>query len=357
MVVDPDIRRAFTLPADFYRSPESYERQKDLVFARSWHYVGSRAEAKGLLPRTFYEGSLNEPVILGEEANAPICFSNVCTHRGSILLDAPCDAETIRCRYHGRRFDACGRFLSMPEFDEAESFPSEQDHLPRVPLGAWGPLLFASIDPAVDSTTILAPMEERLSFFRPETLRHRESRDYRVAAHWALYCDNYLEGFHIPFVHPSLAGAIDYGAYDVELFDHLSLQVAVTKDERAAFDLPESHPDHGRGIGAYYFFLFPTTMINLYPWGLSLNVVEPHGPADTRIRFLSFVREGDPPELRNQGAGADLDAVEREDEEVVLSVQRGVRSRLYERGRYSPARERAVHHFHRLLASYVSSGR
>lgn len=349
--MDPDIRRAFTLPAEIYRSQEAYQRQLDRVFARSWHYIGDRAREPGLSPHSFYEGSLDEPVILGEEDGAPICFSNVCTHRGAVLLENPCRSESIRCRYHGRRFDSQGRFLSMPEFEEAEGFPSEKDDLPRLHVGPWGPLLFAAIDPAVELSTLLAPLEERLRFFDPTGLRLTDRRDYRFAANWALYCDNYLEGFHIPFVHPALAGAVDYSAYEVELFDHVSLQTAATKDPGEAFDLPGDHPDYGRGIGAYYFFLFPTTMINLYPWGLSLNVVEPHGPAETRIRFRSYVRDGD---RRNRGAGADLDGVEQEDEEIVLSVQRGIQSRLYDRGRYSPEREQAVHHFHRLLERYMS---
>jgi choline monooxygenase len=64
------------------------------------------------------------------------------------------------------------------------------------------------------------------------------------------------------------------------------------------------------------------------------------------VSFLSYVLD----ETKiGEGAGADLDRVEREDEAVVEAVQRGCRSRLYERGRYSPDREQGVHHFHRLL--------
>jgi choline monooxygenase len=37
-------------------------------------------------------------------------------------------------------------------------------------------------------------------------------------------------------------------------------------------------------------------------------------------------------------------------------VQRGVRSRLYHRGRYSPKRETGVHHFHRLLEGFLRNG-
>jgi choline monooxygenase len=93
-------------------------------------------------------------------------------------------------------------------------------------------------------------------------------------------------------------------------------------------------------------------MLNFYPWGLSLNLVLPLGPERTRVSFLSFVHDET---LRGTGAGADLHRVEMEDEEIVESVQRGVRSRLYDRGRYSPRRETGTHHFHRLLARTMAA--
>ncbi|HVD51611.1 MAG TPA: SRPBCC family protein, partial [Candidatus Udaeobacter sp.] len=82
----------------------------------------------------------------------------------------------------------------------------------------------------------------------------------------------------------------------------------------------------------------------------SVNVVTPLAVDRTRVSFLPFVWDA---AKRESGAGAGLDRVEREDEAVVESVQRGVRSRLYDRGRYSPAREGGVHHFHRLLAEFM----
>ena len=100
------------------------------------------------------------------------------------------------------------------------------------------------------------------------------------------------------------------------------------------------------GTHAYYWWLFPNLMFNVYPWGLSVNVVMPLSPARTRVIFRSFVAE---PALLGQGAGGALDPVEMEDEAAVLGVQRGIRSRLYSKGRYSPQHERGTHHFHRLI--------
>ena len=92
-------------------------------------------------------------------------------------------------------------------------------------------------------------------------------------------------------------------------------------------------------------------MLNFYPWGLSLNLVQPLAIDRTRVLFRSYV--ADPAQLET-GAGASLDRVEAEDEAIVQAVQRGVRSRLYTRGRYSPTRERGVHHFHRLLCEHFT---
>jgi choline monooxygenase len=85
---------------------------------------------------------------------------------------------------------------------------------------------------------------------------------------------------------------------------------------------------------------------------MSVNVVRPLSLDRTRVSFLAYVWDST---RLDRGAGAGLDRVEREDEAVVESVQRGVRSRLYHRGRYSPKREQGVHHFHRLLERCLSA--
>jgi choline monooxygenase len=181
--------------------------------------------------------------------------------------------------------------------------------------------------------------------FRPEL-----SRDFRVGAHWALYCENYLEGFHIPFVHAALNEVIDFGDYTTELFPYSSLQLGIAKDDDDCFDLPASSPDHGKKVAAYYFFIFPNIMFNFYPWGLSINIVKPETTTASKVSFLTYVADE---EKYGRGAGAGLDTVELEDEEVVEAVQKGVRSRFYTSGRYSVTREQGTHHFHRLIAQHL----
>jgi choline monooxygenase len=348
--IDPDITRAATLPGGFYTDAEAYARLRERVFSRSWQLVGDteRVPTVGAWPFTFLQGCVDEPLLVTRDGKGALhALSNVCTHRANLLCVEAAACEGLRCHYHGRRFSLDGRFLSMPEFADARDFPSERDHLPRVPHGTLGPLLFAALDPLMPLDELLAPVRERVGWLPFDRLVHEPAgaRDFDVPANWALYLDNYLEGFHIPFVHPSLNGLLDFGAYVTELSPWGSLQLGVARAGEASFE----RLDQGRSVAAYYFWLFPNTMLNVYRWGISVNVVEPQAIDRTRVRFRSYVWDR---ALLERGAGSGLDQVEAEDEEVVVRVQGGVRARLYHRGRYSPTREAGVHHFHRLLARY-----
>ena len=352
--IDPDIRRASTLPAWTYSDPAVFAAQREAVFARSWQWMADadRVKVPGrVCPVTLLDPVLAEPLVLARDREDRVhCFSNVCTHRGTVVCEGEGVESFLRCRDHGRRFALDGRFLSMPEFDQAENFPSPADDLPHVPFGRWGKLVFASLAPAFPFADWVRDLEARCGFLPLEnaTFDAARSREYLVHANWALYCDNYLEGFHIPYVHAGLAQVLDYDQYRTELFAWSNLQLGVAGEGQEAFAIPAGHPDAGTRIAAYYWWLFPNTMVNLYPWGISLNVVQPLAVDRTRVSFLSFVWDAS---KADRGAGAALDRVEREDEVIVESVQRGTRARLYERGRYSPTREQGVHHFHRLLAS------
>ena len=354
LAVDPDITRARTPDPAFYASEAAYAASRERVFARTWQWIGDLAdvgEPQALSPRTLLPGLLDEPLLLARDGDGVLrCLSNVCTHRANLLVDAPCRTREIRCRYHSRRFDLAGRMTFMPEFAGVADFPSPADDLPQVPLAQWMGHAFASLAPARPCEAFFGDVAARMPWLDAARYRHDPSRDrdHAVDCHWALYVENYLEGFHIPFVHPGLSAVVDHATYSTELFRYASLQVARARPGEAAF-APQAG-DGGAAIAAYYWFVFPNLMLNFYPWGLSLNLVEPQSVASTRVRFRSYV--GDPAKL-GAGAGAALDRVEAEDEAIVNAVQKGVRSRLYRGGRYSPTQERGVHHFHRLLAEFM----
>lgn len=356
--IDPDITKAETLPASFYRDTEVFELLKEKVFLKSWQFIGDEQLvrlAEDVYPFVLLDNYLTEPMLLVREQNDDIkCLTNVCTHRGNLIAQHPGNQKKLKCLYHGRRFGLDGKFEHMPEFQEAKDFPRTCDDLHQFPLEKWGPLLFAGMDDIIPFASIIEKMKERVGFLPLEEykLDNARSKDYLVNAHWALYCDNYLEGFHIPFVHQDLNAALNYGAYTTEIYDYLNLQIGYADDHIELFDLPEGHPDFGKKVGAYYYWVFPNMMFNFYPWGLSINVVKPISMSKTKVSFISYVWD----ETKIEGgAGALLDKVEREDEFVVEGVHKGIRSHYYKAGRFSPKMEKGVHHFHQLLARFISS--
>ena len=355
--VAEDIAVAKTLSTSFYTDPSCFEAAKEKIFAPCWHFIGDQNVVMvpgSCYPFTLLPAYLNEPLLLTRDKEDRLhCLSNVCTHRGNLLLTQACKTSNLRCKYHGRLFRLDGTFHSMPEFKEVQNFPTAADNLHQLSLFQWGPLLFTSLNNHLPAALFLGDVLQRVAWlpienfvFRPEL-----SKEYFVQAHWALYCENYLEGFHIPFVHADLNAVIDYGNYTTELFRYSNLQVGIAKDEEACFDLPPASPDYGKKIAAYYFWIFPNLMLNFYPWGLSINVVLPISTSQTKVCFYSYVWNE---EKRATGAGAELDKVELEDEEVVQQVQKGIHSRFYKHGRYSVTREKGTHHFHRLLAAFMS---
>ncbi|MBL7814454.1 MAG: Rieske 2Fe-2S domain-containing protein [Saprospiraceae bacterium] len=352
-----NIAAAQTLPTHFYTEESFFEQSKEKIFERTWHFAGDTEGlrlAENLMPHTILPNFIDEPVLFSRTQTGSLhCLSNVCTHRGNILVDHTCTSNQIRCRYHGRRFRLDGQFFHQPEFDGVENFPSEKDNLPHVPFGVWDDkLLFAGIKPTFSLDDFIGDMKKRLGWLPLSNFKFdaTRSRDYLVKSHWALYVENYLEGFHIPFVHGSLNAVLDYGSYKSEIYRFANLQLGFAKSGEDAFDLPKESPEYGQHVAAYYYWVFPNMMFNFYPWGLSVNVVKPLSTSMTKVSFLCYV--WDESKL-GTGAGADLDKVEREDEAVVEAVQKGIRSRFYESGRYSAKREQGVHHFHRLIAEFM----
>jgi choline monooxygenase len=354
--VDKNIGKAKTIGTGFYTEQRFYEEAKEKIFASSWQFIGDMGRLRSAgdaYPFTLLENYLNEPLLLTKDKQNKInCLSNVCTHRGNLIVYEPCKLNQLRCRYHGRLFGLDGKFISMPEFKEVEDFPTKDDDLHQLPLFKWEELLFTSLNAQHTPGDFLGEMMKRVEWFPIDQLEFKAnlSKDYYVEANWALYCENYLEGFHIPFVHAGLNQVLDFGEYTTEVFQYSNLQLGIGKKDDVCFDLPPSSPDHGKDVAAYYFWVFPNMMFNFYPWGLSVNIVEPLDISKCRVRFLTYVSDDTKLE---KGAGSGLNMVELEDEDVVQHVQKGIRSRFYKHGRYSVKHEKGTHHFHSLIAEFM----
>ena len=201
------------------------------------------------------------------------------------------------------------------------------------------------------------PLEETLENL-PETLAGRglesmrlaSRKDWTVACNWKVYVDNYLEGYHIPIVHPSLFKELDYARYETQTHRSYSLQRAPLRQD-APGQLPRG--DDSAEDEALYFWIFPNLMINVYADNFSTNLILPLGHDRTLTVFEWYFRDPEDIAVREtvRSMVAFSDEIQLQDIAICEAVQKGLKSRTYERGRYSVRRENGVHHFHRLLAA------
>ena len=354
--VNKRIELANTLPSEFYTDGKFYSLVKEKIFLKSWQWIDSNGINKKnqiIIPINILEDLINEPIILLKNNDEIKCYSNVCTHRGNILIENQCTLKKIVCNYHGRRFNLNGKFEFMPEFESVKNFPSINDDLKNLPLINWHGLFFVGINPIFELLPILKQIEKRISFLPLKKLKIKNdlSQDYFVNSHWAIYCDNFLEGFHVPYVHNGLNNVLDYKNYETEIYKNFNLQIGFSKNKEECFQFPKNHEDYGKKIAAFYYWIFPNIMLNIYPWGISLNVVCPIDMSKTKVLFRSYVLDSS---KLNNGASEDLNRVELEDEKIVENVHKGINSSFYSSGRFSAKREKGVHHFHYLISQFLN---
>jgi choline monooxygenase len=375
--VDADIRRAEGLPPRAFADPDVLARELATVFERAWLLapeptgggLSDGVDARPLAEQTAARGArvplsqLGRPLFLqrGWDDDALRCFANTCTHAWYPLVLGASRGPTLVCAQHGRRFDCAGRYVSQPGFAGLPDFPRDCDHLAEVAVAPWRGLLFtrfAASGPSLADT--LAPVDDTLVRLPDDARAAAPGTVREVAGNWKQHACNYLDRFHVAFIHRApggLADVCDLATYTTELYDHAVLQWVYAAHADDGFD-PAALPDRfrdpagkGRRVFAIWWFVWPNLTLNYYPWGLSINVYQPIAGRPDATRFLWYHHVADAAKYAERDRRWLSAQVDAEDLDALAQVSRGLRSGLAVRGRFAPDEERAVHWFHRRVAS------
>ncbi len=339
------VARARALHACAYVDPGFEVRDKDFVFGRGWHLLAHTSRLRAPGDHVVID-CCGLPVIAVHGTDGVIrAFHNVCRHRAGPI--ATCDglaARSLRCRYHGWNYGLDGALKSAPEMEGAEDFDKTSIQLPRMEVRIWQGLVFAAnhVDAAPDFDAFVAGIDARIGDAGGFSGYGRHQHvAYEIACNWKVYVDNFLEGYHLPHVHPTLNRLLDYRSYLIELSQWHSLQWS---------PLESNNTVYGNG-DALYYWLWPNTMLNILPGRLQTNRVVPLGVDRCRVEFDYYYPEtGTTTGVADHEADAAFsEQVQAEDIMICEVVQRGLASGSYEAGRLNPLREKAVHHFHELL--------
>ena len=266
-------------------------------------------------------------------------FYNVCRHHAACVAQGRGNAEVLTCPYHGWAYRLDGSLRRAPRLGHLENFNVKEFGLKPLTHEVWGGLVFVHFGtPERTVAETYAGLEEFIDPAGVEKLHFVTRRRYELACNWKVFCDNYLDGgYHVEYLHPDLAANLDLDNYETLLKERFSIQRCGSEGEVERL-----------GEGAAYAFCYPNVMLNRYGKILDINLALPKGPDRCEIVFDYFFA----PECGDEFIEKSLASshqVQLEDVGICESVQLGLKSKGYDKGRYAPRIELGELHFAKLL--------
>lgn len=338
------LARAQTIPSEWYHSKEILEFEKEHLFSEFWQLACHENQLPEQGDMHTLDVAGNPIIIVRDRDNDLRAFYNVCKHRGGPVAVKKGTTSVLQCKYHGWTYKLDGSLRGVPQFNKVDLFDKKDFGLEPVDLEIWQGIVFIKLSRNERLLNkLLDGISNRISPIDLSTFSHFADESYEIACNWKVYVDNFLEGYHIPIVHPELAKLLDYSNYSVETQPWYSLQHSPLKEEDNIY---------GSGKGeAFYYFIFPNIMLNILPGRLQTNVVRPISPTQTEVLFSYYYRDITSEEAL-ESIHNDISyshKVQLEDIEICEKVQKGLGSKAYDKGRFSVDREEAVYHFQSLL--------
>src|SRR5436305_2580104 len=253
--VDADIARAWTLPSALYTDPAIYEAEREQIFAPTWQVVGRREQAAK--PGDYFTTEIaGEPLLICRDGEDKLrAFYNVCRHRAGPPAEGCGSRKVFRCAYHGWTYGLDGRLLNAPECEGVENFSFADFGLRPIRVEEWANWIFVNLEeqgePLLDSLTELASQTRR---FGLEKMRFSERREYVMQCNWKAYVDNYLEGYHLPSVHPGLNRELDYSSYETKQCERHSVQFSPIRGAENATSTERRYKSASANDMAEYFW-------------------------------------------------------------------------------------------------------
>ncbi len=319
-----------TLEAALYRGADRYNSERRHVFARAWLLAAH--ESQFTAPGSYVAVSVaGYPLIVVRGEDGVLRgFHNVCRHRAGPLADdgeGAC-AGALVCRYHGWKYALDGRLANARDFGPAEGFDPRDYALYPVRCESWRGFVFVNMDrdasPLAGATAVF---DERLRDWPIDTYKFTRRSTHEIRCNWKTYVENYLEGYHVPNVHPALDAAIDAAQYKVEI--------------QAPAMFYSAPPRGGSPVSGLWGWLWPCLGINVYSNGVMMERMWPIDHARTRLDYLYFFPK-DLPESEIARAMAASEVTTIEDVAITEAVQRNLDAGIYAKGRLSPKHETGV---------------
>ena len=373
------IDSAFTLTPDAYRLQEFYEAESQQVFGKGWVCVGYTSHLRQPGDKLVATVS-GQPILLTcDKQRAIHAFYNVCRHRGSMLVEKNDCSNVIRCPYHSWGYGLDGKLLGAPYFADNEaladtaasvvremkSFCKDDFGLLPLRVETWGCLVFVNLDDSARPLSAwLGDLPTRLKGYPLDKFQLHQRKTFEVNANWKLVAENFMEYYHLPWVHPELntvSTLVNHqrwqgpGMY-TGMCTHPLTRADLPIDPGLLPNIPGISEHDSKT--AYWVLIAPNVALFLLPHHLFTLIINPDGVGRT-IEYADLLVH--PATLEAPGAEASLDAIFRfwdlvnqQDIGAVERVQRGIQTKRYQGGRMCFKFEESIHRFQNIIIDLMT---
>jgi len=349
------------LPPFAYTGEDFWQAEKDQLFPNAWVLVGfahEMANPGDAMPVNVGDSPI---VLVRNRDNSIKAFHNVCRHRCLKLVDKKQNVgRMLKCPYHAWAYGLDGELRTTPYFGGKdphavpEGFDAKEHGLKEVNCAVWYDWVFVNVSgDAQPFDEFIAPVKDRLQGLDFDQAKLVGVIDLGVVdTNWKFLMENFIEPYHVQFVHASTT--------DQPLVDHYT--VADGHCQGSAVDL-EDEDEGGDGSGntlavsSRYLTLFPTFVFGRYfpdQMGVHLNI--PLGPDKTLQRRAIYMTDGTELDAESAEKLKQLWIdVHKEDHEMCIRLQEGRKSEVAKNGGVlSPHWEDSVRNFQEQVVEAVS---
>jgi choline monooxygenase len=356
-----DPAKSFTMPARYYTDDSVYEAEKEAIFYNSWWYAGhvsQAAEAGQYLTTQIHEQNI---FVIRDKDGELHAHYNVCQHRGHELLSGQGRTNLIVCPYHAWSYNADGSLKAARNSQNVGGFNKCDFALKSVRVEVFCGMVFINLDPdAIALKEQAADLEKEIRDICPsvDDLVFAQRDPYHVPCNWKVMVDNFLECYHCQPAHKDFVDLVDMPSYRSKTGKIYSSHVSmgIPDSNNKAFNLGDTS-DLEFGYAAW--FLWPNLTIWAYPGEPNLSILQmiPDGAGNTVEYQDWFLPTEIPSPQLKEAMDYQKDVLQPEDVSLCVSVQRGLKSKGYNQGRFmvdserSELSEHAVHHFQALVVN------
>jgi choline monooxygenase len=358
-------------PSSAYTSADVLQQEKERVFSPGWAWAGfvHWLPGRGSSVPAAVAGM---PLVLTRDLDDEVrVFHNVCRHRGLQLCEVA-STGPLRCPYHAWTYGLDGRLQGAPYWDRSKGSapdPATADELGlvRVRSATWAGMIFVNITGQAEPLeAALAPLRERLAALDLSRLSVCGERRFEVAANWKLPIENFLDSYHLPWVHPEIGPpSVSFAVHDVVVSDDILGTRYPTgsagKERKTGRPLPLFGPvPPGEQSWQELFWLAPNLLLMAQADHFWVIGVEPTGPEKTVEHLAVFVdRDAEGPEFareRRQLCEV-LFKINEQDLPILARLQAGRHSPASDHNVFAPHWDGIGGRFHERISELLSGGR